>query len=158
MKNTLGIILFAALVTSNTALAGTGKQKTQELTGSWKIQVTLPPGASACPASAPSPCLFQAMATLGKDGTAVQTAALSGVSTGHGVWTRTGNRKFRVHTTYFRFDELGQVIGTAETVTLINLDKTGQNASGTYENVLQDPNGAEVGRFTAPVTGERLIP
>lgn len=129
----------------------------QDLTGTWRISVTIPPGSSACP-SGSSPCTFLALATAMSDGTVIQTAALPGTSIGHGVWQRTGLRHFTVRSTYFRLDAAGFAIGTAETVTAIELDHTGLQASGTYANTLLTLEGQPVGGFTASTTATRVVP
>jgi hypothetical protein len=131
-------------------------QRGQDLTGTWRIQVTIPAGSSAC--AGPEACTFLAMATATSDGTIMQTAALPGVSTGHGVWQRVGLRSFRVRTTYFRVGPHGLPLGTAETTTTVTISADGRSASGSYENVLLDFGGNALGGFSASVTGTRLLP
>src|SRR5512140_457317 len=133
LKNPIlaGILVTATLLTA-TALAGDNFKNGQDITGSWKISVTIPPGSSVCPPSS-QPCVIFAMATATSDGTVIQTAAIPGTSNGHGVWTRTGLRQFKVQSTYFRLSPTGELIGTSETVTTFALDKTGLQGTGTYE-------------------------
>ena len=155
------VVMSLMLVSAAATAAGAqGNFKNgQDLTGSWRIEVDIPAGSSACPPGGPS-CTFLALATAISDGTIMQTAALPGVSTGHGVWRRTGLRQFTVHTTYFRLADTGFPIGTAETVSVITIDKNGTAASGTYANRIFDLAGNElVGQaFQADVTATRITP
>jgi hypothetical protein len=150
-------LLGVTLAVTTLHAQGNNFKNGQDLTGTWRIRVTIPPGSSACPAG-PAPCVFLALANANSDGTAIQTAALPDTSTGHGVWVRTGLRTFRLRTTYFRLDGVGFPIGTAETESLITLDQSGTQASGSYENKVFDLNQSQVGAFSAQVTATRLIP
>ena len=153
----VALLVFTLVSVSPYAYAGTGNNNSQSLTGTWRITVTLPPGASVCPPG-PDSCLFLALATTSDDGTAVQTAALPAISTGHGVWQRVGSRTFTVRTTYFRYDASGVLIGTAETFTTLSLTKDGLSASGEYAVTLLDLTGTEVGAFAGTVVATRLVP
>lgn len=129
----------------------------QELTGSWRLSVSIPPGSSACPPGS-DPCVFLALANASSDGNVIQTAALPGTSTGHGVWKRIGLRQFTIRSTYFRLDPEGFPVGTAETVSTVELTSDGLSASGAYVNTLLDLDGNELGGFEATVTATRLEP
>lgn len=150
------MVLVGGLVVtlSAQAFAEPNARSGQELAGSWRITVALPPGEPGCPPG----CSFFAMATATRDGTVMETAVLPGVTTGHGVWRRTGPRRFLVRSTYFRLGIGGVPIGTAETLSDIELDATGNQASGTYQNTLLDLNGTFVGSFSATVQGSRIVP
>jgi hypothetical protein len=127
------------------------------IVGSWRIQVTLPPGASVCPPTSPSPCVIAAMATANADGGVVQTAAIPGVSSGHGAWIRTGGRRFRIESTYFRFGSTGELVGTSVTVTLIDVDQTGHHADGTFTNTLFDLAGLPIGTFSGSASADKIV-
>ncbi|HWQ52062.1 MAG TPA: hypothetical protein VN442_00155 [Bryobacteraceae bacterium] len=152
-----GGILLAATLLSAAALAADNYKNGQDITGSWKISVTIPPGSSVCP-SGGQPCVIFAMATATSDGTVIQTAAIPGTSNGHGVWVRTGLRQFLVKSTYFRLGQDGQLIGTSETVTRFELDSSGLNGSGSYENTLMDIQGNIVGTFSGAASAKRIVP
>jgi hypothetical protein len=92
------------------------------------------------------------------DGTVIQTAAIPGTSNGHGVWVRTGLRKFILRSTYFRLDGTGQLIGTSETVTTFELEPNGLAGSESYENTAMDLQGNVVGTFTADAAAARIVP
>ena len=159
MKKTKATILFMALsllVSHVPLLAAENYKNGQDITGSWQITVTVPAGQLNC--SGPEDCILLAMATATKDGTVVQTAALSNVSSGHGVWARTGQRHFSIRSEYFRFDSTNQFVGTSVTLTEITLDKTGTEASGTFENTLFDISGNIIGSFSGTAAAIRNIP
>jgi hypothetical protein len=128
------------------------------LVGSWRIQVTLPPGASVCPADSPEPCVIAAMSTAGADGTVVQTAAIPGVSTGHGAWVHTAGRRYRVESTYFRFSPAGELVGTSVTVTRMELDQFSAHAVGDFVNTLFDLGGNAVGTFSGTALADKIVP
>lgn len=157
MRSAAWILFFLSLSGLTGASAQSNPRTGRGLTGSWKIQVTIPPGSSACPAG-PSPCVFFALATATGDGLVIQTAALPATSTGHGTWTRTGPRKFVIRSSYFRLDPNGFAVGTAETSSAVELSEDGLRATGTYENKVLDINGTQVGEFSAAVTAVRMTP
>jgi hypothetical protein len=128
------------------------------LTGSWRIQVTIPPGASVCPAESPEPCVIAAMSTATADGTVVQTAAIPGVSTGHGAWVHDGGRRYRVESTYFRFGPDGSLLGTSVTVTRMELDQYSRHAVGDFSNTVFDLAGNAVGSFSGSATADKILP
>jgi hypothetical protein len=154
------LILFTLAMLMSAAVgvfANDNYKNGQDLTGPWKIQVTIPAGSSACPAGGGS-CVYLVLATASSDGTVMQTAALPGVSTGHGVWKRTGLRQFTLKTTYFRLDLQGFPIGMAETVSVVEIKKNGLEASGTYSTQILDPAGLVIGGFQASVSATRIVP
>ncbi len=157
LKNQIfaAVLLTATLLTA-TALAADNFKNGQDITGSWKISVTIPPGSSVCP-SGGAPCVIFAMATATSDGTVIQTAAIPGTSNGHGVWERTALRQFVVRSTYFRLSPAGELIGTSETVTTFELNRDGLQGSGTYENTLLDLQGNVVGTFSGDASATRIV-
>ena len=128
------------------------------ISGSWRIQVTIPPGASVCPATVPEPCVIAAMSTASVDGTVVQTAAIPGVSTGHGAWVHTGGRRYRVESTYFRFGPDGTLLGTSVTVTRMELDLYSRHAEGDFTNTVFDLSGNAIGSFTGSASADKIRP
>lgn len=154
-KQLVGMLLAVTLL-SSAALAADNFKNGQDITGSWKISVTIPPGSSVCP-SGGEPCVILAMATATSDRTVIQTAAIPGTSNGHGVWVRTGLRQFVVLSTYFRLGLAGEPIGTSETVTTFELDKSGLEGTGTYENTLLDLQGNVLGTFSGDASATRIV-
>jgi hypothetical protein len=154
-KQFLGVLVMATLL-SSAALAADNFKNGQDITGSWKISVTIPPGSSVCPTGG-QPCVIFAMATATSDRTVIQTAAIPGTSNGHGVWVRTGLRHFVVRSTYFRLSPTGELIGTSETVTTFELEKTGLQGTGTYENTLIDLQGNVLGTFSGDASATRIV-
>jgi hypothetical protein len=154
-KKFVGILLIATLLSSS-ALAAENFKNGQDLTGSWKISVTIPPGSSVCPPGV-QPCVIFALATATSDRTVIQTAAIAGTSNGHGVWSRTGQRQFVVKSTYFRLGSAGELIGTSETVTTFELEKNALHGTGTYENTLLDLQGNVVGTFSGDAAATRIV-
>jgi hypothetical protein len=57
---------------------------------------------------------------------------------------------------YFRLNAEGFPVGTAETVSTVELTAAGRSASGVYVNTILDPDGNEIGGFEATVTATRL--
>ena len=149
-------VLFTVIWLSTGALAAENFKNGQDITGSWKISVSIPPGSSVCQSGGP-PCIIFAMATATSDGTVIQTPAIPGTSEGHGVWARTGLRQFVVRSTYFRLGAAGQFVGTSETVTKFQLEPNGLQGSGTYENTLFDPEGVIVGTFSGDASATRIV-
>lgn len=155
-KATVLLLVLSLLVSHVPLFAADNYKNGQDITGSWQITVTVPVGQLNC--SGPEDCVIFALATATSDGTVVQTAALPNVSSGHGVWTRTGQRHFSIRSEYFRFDSTNQFVGTSVTVTEITLEKTGTVASGTFENTLFDIFGNEIGSFSGTAAAIRNIP
>lgn len=155
MKKSWIILLALASVFGLSLLADANFKNGQDLSGTWRLRVTIPPGSSACP-SGSEPCIFLALATAASDGTVIQTAALPATSAGHGVWARTSQRQFSIRSTYFRLDAQGFPVGTAETFSTVELGFDGRSASGTYVNTVLDLQGNVVGSFEATVTATRL--
>lgn len=149
-------VLLAATLLSAAALAADNYKNGQDITGSWKISVMIPPGSSVCPAGG-QPCVIFAMATATSDGTVIQTAAIPETSNGHGVWVRTGLRQFVVRSTYFRLGSAGELIGTSETVTTFKLAPSGLQGSGTYENTVMDLEGNILGTFPGDASATRIV-
>lgn len=155
MKKSWILLVALTSVFGLSPLADANFKNGQDLSGTWRLRVVIPPGSSACP-SGPEPCIFLALATAASDGTVIQTAALPATSTGHGVWARTGHRQFSIRSTYFRLDAQGFPVGTAETLSKVELGFDGRSASGTYNNTILDLQGNVVGAFEATVTATRL--
>ncbi len=161
MRVELGASILAAgvvLVGGAPAVAQSNVWGWGNLAGSWRIQVTIPPGASVCPGDSPQPCVIAAMSTAGADGTVVQTAAIPGVSTGHGSWVHTGGRRYRVESTYFRFGPGGALVGTSVTVTRMELDLYSAHAQGDFVNTLFDLSGNAIGSFGGTAVADKIIP
>jgi hypothetical protein len=138
--------LALAVFLGSTASAAGNYKNGQDLTGSWKISVTIPPGSSVCPPNGPACVIF------------AQTAAIPGTSNGHGVWPRTGLRQFRLKSTYFRLNASAELIGTSETITTFELDATGLTSSGCYHNTVMDLNGNILTAFDGSASSERVVP
>jgi hypothetical protein len=152
-KPTTLILTAALMLTALPALAQEKAPKT--VVGSWVVDVTVPPGVSGCPPEGDS-CVIVALATASSDGTVVQTAALPGVSTGHGIWRKEGRRRFLVRSTYFRFGANGLPIGTSVTVTTLDLARDGATGVGTFVNTLFAADGTFEGTFSGEATATRL--
>ncbi|MGE3842214.1 MAG: hypothetical protein AB7I50_11555 [Vicinamibacterales bacterium] len=128
-----------------------------EIVGTWRLQVTLPPGASVCPAVGLE-CTFMALATATSDRTVIQTAPIPNTTIGHGVWARLGARRFVIRSTYLRLSPDGILIGSAEATTRFTVSRNGRVGGGTYENVLFDAEGNELTRFSATFVASRMEP
>lgn len=96
------------------------------------------------------------MATLNKEHTVTQTAALPLVSQGHGRWRKGKGNLYLIRSSYFRFGGDGHLIGTSETIAQMTVDGPAGHAEGTFTNRLYDLSGAEVGSFSGTATAERL--
>jgi hypothetical protein len=153
----VAVLLALTLLSASAKAAASNYKNGQDITGSWQISVTIPPGSSVCPPGE-QPCVIMALATATSDGTVIQTAAIPGTSNGHGVWLRTGLRQFVVKSTYFRLGTAGELIGTSETTTMFELTPSGLQGSGTYENVLRDLHGVVVGSFVGDAAALRITP
>jgi hypothetical protein len=148
---------FVLLASSTAPAAQFEKGGKKDLAGSWNITVVIPVGSINCPG--PNDCIVHALATATRDNAVVQTPALRDVSGGHGIWTYAGGRHYIINSTYFRFDPYtGEAIGTSATVTEVDLDKSGNTASGTFLNRLLDFDGVEIGSFSGTATVTRMTP
>lgn len=148
-----GILLAATPGLADDVAAAAAGAKS--VVGTWTIDVTVPPGASGCPADG-GDCVLVALATATGDGTVVQTAAVPGVSTGHGIWRKDGKRRFVVQSTYFRFGAGGNPRGTSVTVTTLDLDREGTSATGSFVNTLYALDGTEEGSFSGSASATKM--
>lgn len=143
---------------SPAAFADENYKNGQDITGSWRIVVTAPAGAVSCPPGL-SECQILAMATATWDRSVVQTAALPNVSTGHGVWERSGLRRFIIRSSYFRFDPTDHtLLGSSLTETAMEIDKSGLTGSGVFKNTLFDLEGISIGSFEGKAEATRIVP
>lgn len=155
MRRLTLLILLPILGLALGATAAVAAPTIPTVAGSWMVSVTLPPGASNCPAGG-QPCVIFAMATATSDGTVIQTPALPGVSNGHGLWRRTEARRFLIKSTYFRFGTDGLPIGTSVTVTTLDLANNGRTGTGTFTNTLFDAHGTAIGSFSGTAAATRM--
>jgi hypothetical protein len=126
----------------------------QDLVGTWYLMATIHSGAPICPAG----CVAPALSTIISDGTLVQTAPLAGTGTGHGVWKRTGLRKFKAVALYFRSDpSTGTYVGTSESIIEATVDTSGRQVNGSFTAIIRfaDQNIPPV-TYTGSIAGTRM--
>ena len=117
----------------------------QHLEGSWNLTATIE-----------GQPLIHALITYSRDGSFVETAAAPGVSTGHGVWSRTGNRKFALTNVYLRLDEAGQFLGTAKVRADFQLNETLDDGGGRFQTDVFDVDGTLVDTFGGTAQARRI--
>ena len=135
-------VVAAALVGSQVALpAQQSKAKTDTaLTGSWNVRIT---GGAGTPSL---PSWYQADVTFDRDGGLVATITDPSIQTGHGAWTRVGNRKYAVTIFLFQFDQSGNFQGTLRARATLKLDKKARTFnSSDYRFDFFNPDGNPTG-------------
>lgn len=139
--------LIAALIPWMAAQAGRKDARTdgQHLEGSWVLT-----------ASIEGEPLIHALITFNRDGSFLETAAAPGVSTGHGVWARTGNRKFALTNVYLRLNETGQFIGTSKVRASFDLGETLDSGNGQFVTDVFDASGNLVDSFGGTAQAKRI--
>lgn len=106
----------------------------QSLEGTWIAQVALP-GGEFVPFG---------LGTFTADGSYLGTTSDPSQSTHHGVWFRTGNRKFALSTMFFRRNESGIVNGIVRTRIAITLAEDLKSYEATVERVNMDAAGRQL--------------
>lgn len=152
------LVIGVMLTTAGVAAAQAPTRQGQTVAGTWTVIFTLPAGSSICPPGG-SDCPVPAFATATPDGSLIQTAAVPGISEGHGVWVRTGLRTFALVSRYFRYDSTGLLIGSSEARTAVTLAADGLSGEGDYEIQPLDLSGHPVGPpFTGSAAFTRMLP
>jgi len=155
MKGHLRVATLAVVLAAGATVAWSSSEQGTDLTGTWRILATIPPGTPVCPG--PDDCVYPALATATRDGGLLQTAPISNTLTGHGTWKRMGPRRFLAHTVYFRVNPAdGSFVGTSETSIDITVTPGGQDADGTFDAVILGVDGSTITTYSGTVTAERL--
>ncbi len=152
--------------TGGAALAGTSHSSTEQssssptsrvhvdrLNGTWLTKVTLtdaPPGA---------PASFSALDTfLPRGGLLVSSSAPNPATRGlaHGTWTHRDHRSFTSSFTWFRFDAMGQYVGTQHVKRTMTLSKTRRTFHAQDVITILAPTGVVVATIHGTEVGTRL--
>jgi hypothetical protein len=137
-----------------TSSTTTSRSHVHRLNGTWMTQVTLsdaPPGA---------PSSFSALDTfLPRGGLLVSSSAPNPAGRGlaHGTWTHQDHRSFTSSFTCFRFDPMGQYVGTQKVTRTMTLSRNQKRFRSQDVITILAPTGAvlatihgtEVGRLLA---------
>jgi hypothetical protein len=119
----------------------------QHLEGSWLVTASV----------VGDPSLIKALLTCSPNGEVVETPSVPlAVSTGHGVWERTGNRQFALTVLYLRRDEAGGLIGTSKVRSLLSVNESMTEGSGRFETTVFDLAGNQVGAFEGTAESTRI--
>ena len=117
----------------------------QHLEGSWVLTATIE-----------GEPLIHALITFSRDGSFIETAAAPGVSTGHGTWVRTGNRKFALTNVYLRLGDMGEFIGTSKVRANFDLTESLEEGNGRFQTNVFDADGNEVDSFGGTAHAQRI--
>jgi hypothetical protein len=126
-------VLFLALLSPLAQTQETVRTSGQSLGGTWWITLHRPNGTS-------SPVLV----TFHPDGTATASPSTKAENPHHGVWLRTGDRRFLQTMMMFTFNDRGEFAGINKVRITAQLDDGSEKISGTAEIVVMDGNGVEI--------------
>jgi hypothetical protein len=138
----VGVVIVAALAGSQVAFPDQKSKSSSgaALTGSWNVRIVGGPG------TPPLPSWYQADVTFDRDGGLVATITDPSINTGHGAWTKVGNRKFAVTIFLFQFEQSGKFAGTLRARATLKLDKKSRTFdSDDYRFDFFDPDGNPTG-------------
>jgi hypothetical protein len=134
--------------------------KAPTLAGTWRVQVT----PVDCDTREPTAEPFPALHTYVRGGSLLVAAAPTTeergplISSGQGIWERTGRRHFRAFFIVFRFNPDGTLAGSLEVTN--NTTTLGEHADTFTEpdsrTRILDVDGTVIARACASVTGRRL--
>ncbi|HYP07681.1 MAG TPA: hypothetical protein VER03_15715 [Bryobacteraceae bacterium] len=135
---TLSVFSLTVLLLSATGNVATAQETLpsfgQTLEGTWIAQVAAPGG----------DFLPFGLGTFTSDGSYIGTTNDPTQSTHHGVWFRTGNRKFALSTMFFRRDANGVYIGMTRTRIAITLAEDLKSYEATVERINMDTTGKQL--------------
>ena len=135
----LGSITLVALLLAGAAPASASTGSRQRLDGTWLVSIT---GGTGTPIL---PDWYRARVTFTPSGGVVATITDGQVSTGHGAWTRTGDRTFAV-TIVLNQLSAGSFLGTVTARATIALNEAGDEFTGDpYEFEFADQDGVPTG-------------
>ncbi len=141
-----------ALAVMLTLLIGSAGADNRNISGTWRVDVTLTDCQSGMPLPLPhSPTLN----TFLGNGSLLSALSRSDASAGHGRWVRTGLKTFEAHLQIFRFAADGAYIGTSELTKNIQL-VTPDTFTATTTVELFDVDGNLVGSGCATETATRF--
>jgi hypothetical protein len=151
---TIRVATVAALALAG-VLVGTGAQfganrarsYAQYLDGSWVLT-----------ANVQGEPLIHALITFSKEGSFIETSAAPGVSTGHGVWTRTGDGKFSLTNVYLRLSKSGTFIGTTKVRAVFTVNQSGNSGGGSFQTSVFDAGGKQISTFGGSANATRIKP
>lgn len=135
-----------------TGLSGQpGSSKTQRdnprLEGSWSVDASV----------TGDPTEIHALLTCTPNGEVIETPSVAiEVSTGHGVWIKTGKNQFAITVLYLRRDEAGAFIGTSKVRSVFTVNEAMTEAGGRFETQVFDTAGNLVGSFDGTAQAERI--
>ena len=144
-----------AAVAVVTVLIGTGAQfggkratsYAQYLDGSWVLT-----------ANVQGEPLIHALITFSRDGSFIESAAAPGVSTGHGVWKRTGDGRFSLTNVYLRLSKAGTFVGTTKVHATFTVDQSGNGGGGSFQTAVFDASGKQIDTFGGSAKATRIQP
>lgn len=124
----------------------------QTLTGAWIYEYRRGGQAATQPATL-------ALLTFYADGSVLATTGGSRQNSDHGIWLRTGDRKFLQTMFTFSVNESGALTGIIKVRINAQLSADGQTVKGTQEVVLMDRDGRVMATIPGGTfTGSRLTP
>jgi hypothetical protein len=157
---TFSALLATSAIATSAALAATGHHARtsaapngQQLNGTWTTNVQLtdaPPGA---------PASFNALDTFLPGGSLLVSSSAPNPALrtlAHGMWIRTGDRRFASTFVWFRFDATGQYIGTQRVARTMVLAKNGASFQASDIVQVVAPTGAVVATIHGTETGTLL--
>ncbi len=99
----------------------------------------------------------QALATFSYGGGVVETPNVAfGLSNGHGAWESLGNRNFAIKVIYFRWDDVGNPIGTTEVQSWVRLTPNGDFFNGRFRTFVKDMDDNLEDSFDGTAWGTRI--
>jgi hypothetical protein len=150
MKKSIGAVCVVAALVSILAAQSNPRRSLgdgQHLEGSWLVTASV----------VGDPSLIKALLTCSPNGEVVETPSVPlAVSTGHGVWERTGNREFALTVLYLRRNEDGELIGTSKVRSLLKVNEGMTEAGGRFETTVFDLAGNPVGSFAGTAESTRI--
>jgi hypothetical protein len=97
---------------------------------------------------------FKALRTIASGGTVAETNP-SFPSSGHGVWRRTGDRRYTVNVMFYAYDPTGDFGGNAKIVEYIRLSRDADSYTSTSTFQFVDPSGTVVDSGCSTETATR---
>ena len=141
-RNSLTSVLTATIATL--IVMGTVRPSFAEpkrgLEGSWVVGITEGAGTPDLPT------WYKAFVTFDRGRGLVASITDPSLTSGHGVWVRSGPHAFDVSIFLSRFGDQGQFLGTLKARATLRLDQTGDRfTSDSYEFAFFDPDGQATG-------------
>jgi hypothetical protein len=135
--------------------------KKPTLAGTWRVQVTPIDCDTREPTGEPGPALHTYVpggSVLAAAAPVAEPAQGTPLSSGQGIWERTGRRRFRVFFTFFRLNPDGSLAGNLDIIN--NTTTLGEHADTFTEPDgrarVRDVDGTVIATACSIVTGQRL--